>query len=149
MTFTERTKDIPLALVKQGWGLCPSNEVTTAWSDGVSPLCRWQYVTRCGVLLARPLRVIEYSVSSDWPITAYAHDGWADGLAPTAEMVNVWPLWWLRDHCGEMKVCSVRLNADLDIETADYWIGDRLVFHSDIPEWGLWRGPVLPPARTA
>ena len=147
MTFPEQIKGVPPALVEQGWRLSPSDNITTAWSDGVSPLCRWQYVIRCGVMLARPLRVVAYSVSSDWPITAYAHEGWGDGMSPTPEMVKVWEYWWLRDLRGELRVYRVQVHSDRDMETADYWIGDRLVFHSEIPEWGAWCGPVLPPVR--
>lgn len=125
MTFPEQILGVPPELVEQGWRLSPSDNITTAWSDGVSPLCRWQYVIRCGVMLARPLRVVAYSVSSDWPITAYAHEGWGGGTAPTPEMVKVWRFWWVDIGNGpRVKDCEV---VEYERTPERYWLGPVLL----------------------
>lgn len=143
-TFPQQVLGLPPELVRQGWRLSPSDNITTAWSDGVSPLCRWQYVIRCGVMLARPLRVVAYSVSSDWPITAYAHEGWGGGTAPTPEMVKIWEWWWAYTEDGVIVPTSCRV----DIHGGVVWRYPWMSRDSEltIEDCLLFRGPVLPPA---
>lgn len=144
MTFPEQILGVPPALVEHGWRRQPSQEVREKWLNAGSGHV-WDRASIGNLTIHRPVKLA--SGTHTIVLALYSHAGWGDGLAPTPEMVKVWEYWWLRDPRGELMICRVQVYSEQDMETADYWIGDRIAFYSEIPEWGTWAGPVLPPVR--
>lgn len=136
MTFPEQIKNIPMSVVQQGWRWeSPQSDIRLQWmrrhhSNGWESHMHfiggeWKELCRPTIATSTPLVV--------W--TDYAHQGWAEGLAPTPDMVKVWKFWW-KDMGGLL----------VPIGVADS-------FGEMFPEYQRnlgqgWRGPVLPPVRT-
>lgn len=141
MTFPEQILGVPAALVEQGWRLCPADDVIEKWLKS-GPRRRWEGATHGLHLLYRPLVTLECT-SREMRPSVYSHAGWGDGLAPTPEMVKVWPFWWYRaasepqPHVVEVFQCDEELK----------YVSARMHERPIAQARGEWLGPVLPPVE--
>lgn len=134
MKFEKQIEGVPLPWVQQGWRLQPDDKFDRNWRQA-SPFNRWDYeaieVDGAYLDIARP--VVE---PANRP-RVYAHQGWGDGLAPTVEMVKVWPYWWLVTINSE-SLYPANLTIHGDVMASDG-------LHIQWLENPQWCGPVLPP----
>jgi len=133
-TFNGKIRDVPMTLVQQGWRLQPDDSVLDAWTDS-DESHRWEDFYVGSLHIVRPVKAIsEFSPLCERSLTVYAHQGWGEGLAPTPELVDVWPYWWA------MRANKVRYPA-----TVFTLLNVVVDVHADhIFPVVEWLGPVLP-----
>lgn len=132
MTFNQQIEGVPLSLVQQGFRRQPPESEWFEWQLEGPHGARWQPAPNFKAQrFCRPVALIE-------GVEVYAHQGWGDGLAPTPEMVRVWPFWWLKLTTG-LFPARVSINEEDGVQCL-FALGERV---EDIQ--GTWAGPVLPP----
>ena len=129
MNFTKQIEGVPLALVQQGFRRQPPEAEWFEWQLEGPHGARWQPAPNFKAQrFCRPVTLVE-------GVEVYAHQGWRDGLDPTAEMAKIWPHWWALRTNGMLDTIAVFAlgNVVLDVHAGHLY---------PIKEW---LGPILPP----
>lgn len=141
MSFPQQTKYISPLLVEQGWRREPEQKVKDAWTAS-NGWHQWEMIVVRGpdntrIPIYRPVTLIGSPFPAfDGECGIYSHAGWGEGMTPTDDTVKVWPSWW-KDMDGILMPITVATNSGKMFPTFQKNLGE------------FWRGPVLPPARTA
>lgn len=137
-SFEDQTKGVPRDLLKQGYRLCPDEASMWLWVNE-SSLHRWDVIQlEDGLRIARPTMLVRQAPSARYS-QIYAHQGWGEGLAPTHEMVHVWPYWW--SCSGLYGPHPVMVFGAIQM----WWQGTSDAIPREVTPASVWRGPVLPP----